>query len=125
MALRACIRIILFACKHYIKVYLYRLSRILVKKKENNFSKSLDAFRSFVTDVCKTPSNPPAVDIPYPNTARSSDTTSGSKKVKISGKEVMLKAISNFTKSEGDEPGTGPTLSQIFTRKKKTARKKP
>jgi len=57
-------------------------------------------------DVCLTPpSTPPGVPIPYPNTGMASDTTEGSKKVKISGEEVMLKNKSNFRKSSGDEPG--------------------
>ena len=57
-------------------------------------------------DVCKTPqptSGP--VPIPYPNTAMSKDTTSGSKTVKVEGKEAMTKS-SSFTKSTGDEAGS-------------------
>ena len=46
-------------------------------------------------DVCMTPpenpATPPGVPVPYPNTGMSSDTTDGSKTVKIGGKEVMLK----------------------------------
>ena len=47
--------------------------------------KSIAAF----PDVCftppdKVPPTPPGVPIPYPNTAFSSDTTKGSKKVKVS-----------------------------------------
>jgi hypothetical protein len=60
-------------------------------------------------DVCFTPpenpATPPGVPIPYPNTGMASDTTSGSKTVKISGKEVMLKNKSYFKKSTGDEAG--------------------
>lgn len=59
-------------------------------------------------DVCLTPPSPPAgpVPIPYPNTGMASDTTDGSKKVKIDGKEVMLKDGSTFKKSIGDEAAT-------------------
>jgi hypothetical protein len=59
-------------------------------------------------DVCLSPPSPPAgpVPIPYPNTALASDTTSGSKKVKISKKEVTLKNKSYFKKSTGDEAAT-------------------
>ncbi len=61
-------------------------------------------------DVCMTPpenpTTPPGVPIPYPNTGMASDTTSGSKKVKISDKEVMLKNKSYFKKSTGDEAGS-------------------
>jgi Toxin PAAR-like domain len=60
-------------------------------------------------DVCFTPpenpATPPGVPIPYPNTGIASDTTNGSKTVKISGKEVMLKNKSYFKKSTGDEAG--------------------
>ena len=39
-------------------------------------------------DVCKTPSAPGPIPIPYPNIAKSSDTSEGTKKVKIGGKEA-------------------------------------
>ncbi|MCP5444542.1 MAG: DUF4150 domain-containing protein, partial [Chromatiaceae bacterium] len=61
-------------------------------------------------DVCFTPpenpATPPGVPVPYPNTAFAKDTTSGSKKVKISGQEVMLKNKSYFKTSTGDEAGS-------------------
>lgn len=61
-------------------------------------------------DVCFTPpenpATPPGVPVPYPNTAFGKDTTSGSKTVKISGQEVMLKNKSYFKKSTGDEAGS-------------------
>lgn len=60
-------------------------------------------------DTCFTPpenpATPPGVPIPYPNTGMDSDTTEGSKTVKISGKEAMLKNKSYFKKSYGDEAG--------------------
>ena len=66
--------------------------------------KSICAF----PDVCLSPPSPPAgpIPIPYPNTGFASDTTDGSKTVKISGKEVMLKDKSYFKKSTGDEAAT-------------------
>ena len=70
--------------------------------------KSICAF----PDVCftppLTPATPPGVPIPYPNTGMSSDTSGGSKTVKISGKEVMLKDSSYFSTSTGDEAGCAP-----------------
>lgn len=67
--------------------------------------KSICAF----PDVCftppQTPVTPPGVPIPYPNTGIASDTTDGSKTIKISGKEVMLKDKSYFKQSYGDEAG--------------------
>lgn len=60
-------------------------------------------------DVCFTPpenpATPPGVPVPYPNTGFASDTTDGSKTVKISDEEVMLKNKSYFKKSTGDEAG--------------------
>lgn len=66
------------------------------------------------TDVCKTPTPAGPVPIPYPNIAMSSDTASGSKKVKMDGNPIMLKD-SNFSTSTGDEPGTvGGIVSSKF-----------
>jgi hypothetical protein len=63
-------------------------------------------------DVCftppQTPATPPGVPIPYPNTGFARDTTSGSRTVRITGKEVMLKNKSYFKKSMGDEAGCAP-----------------
>lgn len=60
-------------------------------------------------DVCMTPPEnpvtPPGVPVPYPNTAFAKDTTNGSKSVKITKKEVMLKNKSYFKTSTGDEAG--------------------
>lgn len=59
-------------------------------------------------DVCMSPPSPPAgpIPIPYPNFAQASDTTGGSKKVKIGNKEVGLKGKSSYKKSKGDEAAT-------------------
>src|SRR5262245_60812227 len=57
------------------------------------------------TDVCKTPSPGGPVPIPYPNIAMSSDTATGSKKVKVDGNPIML-SDSNFSTSTGDEAGS-------------------
>lgn len=63
-------------------------------------------------DVCftppQTPATPPGVPIPYPNTAMAKDTSGGSKNVKVSKKEVMLKDKSYFKSSTGDEAGSAP-----------------
>jgi hypothetical protein len=56
-------------------------------------------------DVCKTPSPAGPVPIPYPNIAQSSDTASGTKKVKCDGESVCVED-SNFSTSTGDEAGT-------------------
>jgi hypothetical protein len=71
-------------------------------------------------DVCftppQTPATPPGVPIPYPNTGLASDTTDGSKNVKITGKEVMLKSKSCFKKSSGDEAGSAPKKGVITSK---------
>ena len=63
-------------------------------------------------DVCftppQTPATPPGVPIPYPNNGLASDTTDGSKTVKVSSQEAMLKNKSYFKKSYGDEAGCAP-----------------
>lgn len=60
-------------------------------------------------DVCLTPPPPPAgpIPVPYPNTAFCKDMKKGSKKVKIEGKEVMLKDQSFYKTSPlGNEAAT-------------------
>ncbi len=59
-------------------------------------------------DVCLSPPSPPAgpIPIPYPLFSFAKDTTSGSKSVKISKKEAMLKDKSYYKKSKGDEAAT-------------------
>ncbi len=73
-------------------------------------------------DVCftppQTPATPPGVPIPYPNTGMASDTASGSKKVKISNKEVILKNKSYFKTSMGDEAGSAPKKGVITSKNK-------
>lgn len=60
-------------------------------------------------DLGETPAPPASeIPIPYPNTSKATDTTKGSKEVKISDKEIQLKNKNNFKKSSGDEPGTQP-----------------
>jgi len=62
-------------------------------------------------DVCETPS-PPAgpIPIPYPNIAKASDTSAGSKTVKTEGE--MLPVKEDFKKSVGDEASTSDDESE-------------
>lgn len=73
-------------------------------------------------DVCMTPpenpATPPGVPVPYPNTAMASDTTGGSKSVKISDKEIMLKNKSNLKTSTGDEAGCATKKGIISSKNK-------
>ncbi|MFZ1987192.1 MAG: PAAR-like domain-containing protein [Desulfatitalea sp.] len=80
--------------------------------------KALCAFPDVAFTPPQTPATPPGVPIPYPNTAFAKDTTKGSKKVKISGKEIMLKNQSYFKTSTGDEAGAAPKKG-ILTSKTK------
>ena len=77
----------------------------VANKKEITHKSSQEATSAAFPDVCETPSPGGPVPIPYPNIAKSSDTSSGSKKVKVGGKEVATKN-SSYTKSRGDEPST-------------------
>jgi len=56
-------------------------------------------------DVCKTPTPGGPVPIPYPNIAKSSDTSGGPSTVKCDGKMPMVKG-STYSKSSGDEAGS-------------------
>ncbi len=71
-------------------------------------------------DVCFTPpenpATPPGVPVPYPNTAFSKDTTSGSKTVKISEQEIMLKNKSFYKTSTGDEAGSAAKKGVISSK---------
>ena len=82
--------------------YVYANGREISGKKDDNRSVCS------MPDVCLSPPSPPAgpVPIPYPNTAKASDTSDGSKTVKIGGDEVGLKNSSNYKKSTGDEAAT-------------------
>ena len=77
----------------------------VANKKEITHKSSQEATSAAFPDVCETPSPGGPIPIPYPNIAKSSDTSSGSKKVKVGGKEVATKN-SSYTKSRGDEPST-------------------
>ncbi len=65
-------------------------------------------------DVCKTASPGGPVPIPYPNIAKASDTSDGSKTVKVDGESAMLKEA-NYSTSNGDEAGSiGGVISSSF-----------
>ena len=74
------------------------------------------------SEPCENPSPAPPLDIPYPNTNRNR-TDKTTNKVKITGD--IIKVLSDFKASSGDESGTDDnTLSNIFTRVLTRARKK-
>lgn len=69
---------------------------------------SLAAFPNVCFTPPQTPPTPLGVPLPYPNTGSASKTKSGSKKVVICGKEVMIRDSSHFAKSTGSEAGRAP-----------------
>lgn len=56
-------------------------------------------------DVCKTPTPGGPVPIPYPNIGQASNTSKGTKKVKVDGKMAMVKGA-KYSMTSGDEAGT-------------------
>ena len=56
-------------------------------------------------DVCKTPTPGGPVPIPYPNIGQATNTTKGTKKVKVDGKMAMVKGA-KYSMTSGDEAGT-------------------
>ena len=59
-------------------------------------------------DICLSPPSPPAgpLPIPYPNFSQASDTSDGTKTVKIADDEAGMKDQSNYKTSKGDEAAT-------------------
>ena len=78
--------------------------------------KTICAMPDVVFTPPENPATPPGVPVPYPNTGMASDTTEGSKTVKISGEEVMLKNKSCFKKSTGDEAGAAAKKGVISSK---------
>jgi hypothetical protein len=70
-------------------------------------------------DVCMSPPSPPAgpIPIPYPNTGMTSDTTDGSRDVKIGNQEVGLKNESKYKSSKGDQPATNSFGAGVISHK--------
>src|SRR4051812_8920841 len=68
-------------------------------------------------DFCLTPSPAGPVPIPYPNIAMSSDTASGTTKVKCDGEAVCVED-SNFSTSTGDEAGASGGVASGKTKGK-------
>jgi hypothetical protein len=56
-------------------------------------------------DVCQMPTPVGPIPIPLPNIAMSSDTSQGSRDVKMDGQSIMVQG-SSFSQSTGDEPGS-------------------
>jgi hypothetical protein len=64
-------------------------------------------------DVCKVPTPAGPIPIPFPNIARSSDTSEGPDSVTCDGEMPMVKGA-KYSKSMGDEAGTlGGVVSSV------------
>ena len=90
-----------------------------VEKKTSN---DINAVHNYTQDVsaaypeiCETPSPAEPVPIPYPNTASAKDASTGSKTVKMDGKETRIKDSSSYTKSTGDEPPHDSNMETVHT----------
>lgn len=66
-------------------------------------------------DVCLTPSSAGPVPIPYPNIARSSDTSKGPPTVSCDGEMPMTKGA-QYSKSSGDEAGSAGGVASGINR---------
>jgi uncharacterized Zn-binding protein involved in type VI secretion len=80
----------------------------IVHKGSNHFSAAT------IPDVCKTPSPGGPVPLPYPNVSQSATLAKGTTTVKADGMMIAIKG-SEFSLSNGDEPGTlGGVKSSTF-----------
>lgn len=75
---------------------------------EISCKKSDDQSIAAMPDVCLSPPSPPAgpIPLPYPNFSQASDTTDGTKTVKLGGQESGIKNESTYKTSKGDEAAT-------------------
>jgi hypothetical protein len=73
-----------------------------------------------VPDVCKTPSPGGPVPIPYPNIAKSDSLDKGTKTITADGGNMCANKGSEYSMSNGDEPGTaGGVKSSTFMKEAK------
>jgi hypothetical protein len=69
-------------------------------------------------DVCLTPAPPaPPIPIPYPNIAKSSDTSQGTSTIVVEGNPIMIQE-STFATSTGDEAGSAGGVASATTKGK-------
>jgi len=86
----------------------------LVHKGSNHFSNAT------IPDVCKTPSPGGPVPIPYPNVSMSNSLANGSTTVKADGGNSIANKGSEFSMSQGDEPGTAGGVKSSTFKKEST-----
>jgi hypothetical protein len=86
----------------------------LVHKGSSHFSKAT------IPDVCKTPSPGGPVPLPYPNISMSSSLAKGTTTVKADGGNMIAVKGSEFSMSQGDEPGTAGGVKSSTFKKEST-----
>lgn len=86
----------------------------LVHKGSSHYSKAT------IPDVCKTPSPGGPVPVPYPNISMSSSLAKGTTTVKADGGNMIAVKGSEFSMSQGDEPGTAGGVKSSTFKKEST-----
>ncbi|CAK8712884.1 DUF4150 domain-containing protein [Candidatus Electrothrix aarhusensis] len=82
---------------------------------------SMGITKSTLPDVCKTPSPGGPVPIPYPVIVSMSNTLKkGTKTVKVDGKKMAAVKGSEFSRCNGDEPGTAGGVKSSTNMKEAT-----
>lgn len=86
----------------------------LVHKGSNHFSAAT------IPDVCKTPSPGGPVPLPYPNVSMSNSLNKGTTTVNADGGNMVAIKGSEFSMSQGDEPGTAGGVKTNTFKKEST-----
>ncbi|HXT30760.1 MAG TPA: DUF4150 domain-containing protein [Vicinamibacterales bacterium] len=83
-------------------------SSVFANGREISAKKQANQSIAAMPDPCLSPPSPPAgpVPIPYPNFSQASDTSNGTKTVKIQGGEAGIKDSSDYSTSKGNEAAT-------------------
>lgn len=94
-------------------------SEILVNSLGLTYKGTVGLTTATLPDVCKTPSPAGPVPIPYPNIAQQSSLADGTTTVKAKGQMIAIKP-SNYSRSNGDEPGTAGGVTSSTNMKEAT-----
>lgn len=94
-------------------------SEILVNSLGLTYKGTVGITTATLPDVCKTPSPGGPVPIPYPNIAQQSSLADGTTTVKAKGQMIAIKP-SNYSRSNGDEPGTAGGVTSSTNMKEAT-----
>jgi hypothetical protein len=103
---------------------------VFANGREISATKDSNEILGAMPDICLSPPAPPAgpIPIPYPNFSKASDTSDGTRTVKIGGEQAGIKNASNYKQCNGDEAATkqfgmnvgshciqGKTISQAWS----------